>query len=152
MIKSKSKLIIYDIAQLKPLDNFILESSVDIVDYSYNKKTRKLFILSSQNIVYVISLDLSESRFELDSAVRYQIEEEAELGSLAVSEDGACFVVSGEDRESEWATNVICVVWIASGDEGGVDRQILKRVVYKDKEYCKIADCDDFEAILVLFQ
>lgn len=143
MIQSRNKLVIYDIHDLEITDFLILEN-FDILDYSYNKFMKKLFILNTNKEVYVVKIVRNESNFDKENMKCYSIigdletdDSEVVLCSLAVEDSGENFVVSGYDNTKPYPVNLLYLVRIEAGK---VVSKTRNEILYKDgkiEKHCK---------------
>lgn len=69
LLKSSSRLIIYDIEKFKVCDSLNFDNELEedtlehVVDFIYHKKTRYLYVLTSHKFLHIIKLSKSESAF-----------------------------------------------------------------------------------------
>lgn len=143
MIKSRNKLIIYDIHELEITDTFNLRDH-DILDYSYNKFMKRLFILNTNNEVFVVNILRNESKFEKDDIRIFNVlgdlegeNEEVILCSLAVSDSGEDVIISGYENSKIYPVNLLYLLKMEAGNMVGKTKNEILYSGEKMKKHCK---------------
>jgi hypothetical protein len=136
-IKTRNKVVIYDMKNLEILDELTLPSG-DITDFSYNKFMKKLFILGNDKRLHIVKMVKKESMFKKSEFYSYNLikfDELHKLCSLAVEECGDNVVVSGYYEDGDYPVNLLCVLKLEGGQIVG---EFMKVIEYKFQgEYCK---------------
>ena len=134
LIKNKQKMVIYNVRKLEVLDSLELshvtttEQHLYIVDYCYCRASRRLYVVTNENVIYSVQVAVQENKFLLKTLWSYKVLTKSVICSMAVEDlvESPHLVLSGsihketEERDSNNRTE--------SGDnqeDSGVDQNSL---------------------------